>query len=346
MIRGVVSLTGGGGFLGEHLVDRLLAGGWSVRVVDVAPAQHRGATAGVEHVVADVRDAAAIEAAIAGSQAVVHAAFSPPHAPARVQHEVNVIGTANVLDAAARHGVARVVGISSTVVAQRDRRHPLLPRSPLNGLAAYRISRRRAEEHLVAAGDRLRVAVARPKTFVGPGRVGGFGLVFDLIRQGQVVPLAGRGDVHYQLLDVRDFADGLARLLDSDATGIFQFGTSTYRTLADDLAALIAHAATGARLRPLPAPLGRFVVRGVELVGLPPLAEWHHCVARGTDSVIDTSRARSELGWEPAWSNEASLRAAYDWYIDELDRRSVARTTHPVPVSHRALRRAAAVVLR
>ena len=346
MTRGVIALTGGAGFLGEHLVGRLLGAGWSVRVLDVAPPPGWLATADVDVVRADVRDAAALDAAIAGSQAVVHAAFAPPYAPAAVQHEVNVTGTGNLLDAAARHGVGRLVAISSTIVAQPERRHPLLARSPLDRLASYRASRIAAEERLDAAGDRLPVAVARPKTFVGPGRVGGFGLVFDLVRQGQVVPLAGRGDARYQLLDIRDFADGLTRLLDADATGVFHFGASRFGTVADDLASLVAHAATGARLRPVPAWLGRLVVRGVELAALPPLAEWHHCVARGADSVVDTSRARLELGWEPAWSNEASLRSAYDWYIDELDRRSVAQTTHPVPASHRALRRAAALVLR
>ena len=339
-----VCITGGAGFLGEHAARRFLDAGWHVRVLDTAAAPRWCPALGVEHVRGDVRDGAALARAFDGAGAVVHAAFAPPRTGSATMHEVNVVGTRNVHDAARRSAVERLVAISSTAVERRVRPHPFLAAAPVSRLQAYGASRAAAEEALRATADGPAVAVVRPKTFLGPGRVGGFGLVFGLVRDGRRVPLLGPGSVRYQLLDVRDLADALVRILDRRATGLFQLGAGDVGTVLDDLRALAEHAGTGSRVRPLPGPLGAAALRSLELAGAPPLAEWHRCVARGVDSVVDTSRARAELGWTPARGNVEVLVGAYDWFASQP--RGEAATTHPVPRSHRWLRSAASAVLR
>jgi nucleoside-diphosphate-sugar epimerase len=187
----------------------------------------------------------------------------------------------------------------------------------------------------------VQTAIVRPKTFLGPGRVGGFALAFASVRSGGTVPIAGPGTNRYQYVHVDDLADGVVRLADAAAEGVFHFGAPDVETVRSELSALIDAAGTGARALFLPPRVGQAVVRAVELAGLPPLSEFHHAAASGWDSVVDSSRAMAELQWLPARSNLDTLLDAYAWYSDNADRGSI--TTHPVPVSHRVARRVLAL---
>lgn len=277
-----------------------------------------------------------------GVDAVVHAAFAPPERPADEIRRVNVGGTRAVLSSALAGHRPRVVLVSSTIVDRPLRPHPFLHGSPLSRLCAYRDSRIAAEDEVRRAGAAgLSVAVARPKTFLGPGALGAFALLFELIRRGRAVPLLGRGENRYQLLDVRDLAAGLSLLAGSPAKGCFWFGSERFGTTAGDLAALTAHARTSSRVRTIPPAMARLTLRCIELAGLAPLAEWHHLSARGEDSAVDISRARAELGWRPERDNTATLIDSYDWYVEAREGGRTG-TTHPVPGTHRLLARLAA----
>jgi len=328
-----VAVTGGSGFLGSHLADRLQAAGVAVRTLDVVPG---GPASAGDHRVVDVADEKALAAALVGVDGVVHAAYAPPRLGAARLRAVNVDGTRNLCQSARAVGARRVVVVSSTIVERAPRPHPVSA-SPLARLEAYRATRLEAEAiALAAAGPDLDVAVARPRTFLGPGRVGAFALVFDLVRRGAAVPVVGDGGNRYQLLDVRDLADALARLAER-GSGVYALGATTLGSVADDLTALLEHAATGSRLRPVPRRLVRAGLLVMEKAGLVPLSEWYQEGARGRDSVVDVTRARNDLGWEPTRSSARALIDAYDWYVDEVRRRSAAPTTHPVPRSHRAV---------
>lgn len=345
MTTGHIVVTGGRGYLGKHLVAELVARDCFVTVIDVSPAPEPESGA-MRHLRCDVRDRAAMYASFAGADAVIHAAFAPPQARRSELRSVNVSGAEVVCDAALTAGARRVVVLSSTIVDRALSPHPILVNSPVSRLHEYAESRRAAEVVAGNYGRRgLDVAIVRPKTFVGPGRVGGFALIFELVRRGDVVPLLGSGQARYQLVDVRDLARGVASLAMSKTGGIIGFGAARFESLRADLSSLIDHAGTSARIRPMPGFLGRGALRAIELAGLAPLAEWHHCIAGDRDSVIDIGRARAELGWEPQFSNAEALASAYDWYVATAANNRSGITTHPVPTTHRALRKAANVFL-
>ena len=310
-------------------------------MIDTAAPPPWVGSAGVRYVRADVCDESAIAGAVGGAEVVLHAAFASPAASRAVIDSVNVQGTDTVRRAALRAGARRMVLVSSTIVSTPGRRHPFLRDSPLARLDAYRRARRTAEANAVSTADRLPVAVVRPKTFVGPGRVGGFALIMDAVRRGASVPLIDGGRSSYQLLDVRDLAVALVLVTGGDATGVFELGARRFGTMAEDVGTLIAHAGTGARIRPLPRRLARVGLRTIELAGGAPLAEWHQCAARGEASVVATDRAAELLGWQPRWSNAEALIAAYDWYAARAAAGADAPTTHAVPALHRLVGRLA-----
>ncbi len=335
----VVLVTGGAGFLGEHVARRLLAVGARVRVFDQVDRPAWASQPGVEFIRGDVRDFAALVRASAGVSAIVHAAFASPRQPARVITEANVQGTQHVCTSAIANGVTRVVLVSSTVVGWRPRPHPVFRHSPLTRLDLYRSTRTEAESLVMQASEgHFAASIVRPQSFLGPGRLGAFGIIFDLIRAGAPVPVLGRGTHRYQLLGVQDLAEGIQLLTEGTHRGTFSFGAHTFGTVREDLTALLAHADTGSTLRHIPGVLARPALRAIELAGLVPLSEWHRHSAWDQDMVGDTTRAQQELGWHAAHSNVAALIEAYDWYDETVERTGDAPRTHAIPRAHRALR--------
>ena len=333
-----VLITGGAGFLGSHLAESFRSHGAPVRLLDVAEAPEWAQAPGIEYVRGDVRDAGAMGAAVEGVDTIVHAAFASPRETPEILESVNVYGAREVCAQAVAHGVRRMVLISSTIVEGSARAHPRL-------LGAYRRSRIEAER-VVSDCSGLRTAIVRPKTFLGPGRLSAFAIIFDWIRRGRPVVLMGDGRCRYQLLEIGDMAEGIRLLAGSGAEGIFYLGAREFGTLREDLQALINYAKTGARLRFIPAGVARAALATMELIGMTPPSELHYLSAWGRDSVADISRAAKELGWQPRWGNAEALRRAYDWYIRSLEATGTAPATHPLPGSHRTLRKLIESILR
>ena len=240
--------------------------------------------------------------------------------------------------AALEAGVRRVVLISSTAVYGVPERHPIHEDDPLVGVGHYGESKIEAERLCDAFASRgLETVIVRPKTFLGPERLGVFEILFDWIREARRIPILGEGTNRYQLLAVEDLCDAVVRCLDADVAGeALNVGAARFGTVREDLEALIAHAGSGSRLRPLPARPAELALRGLELARLSPLAEWHYRTAH-RDSFVSIEKTRSLLGWEPRLSNAETLCETYDWYLAHRGTMRAAGVTHRVPWDQRAL---------
>jgi nucleoside-diphosphate-sugar epimerase len=336
----LVAISGGAGFLGLHLTRRLRADGYAVRTLDVVPLDvAEVAASGVEEIVGDVRDEGAVRRLVAGADLLVHAAAALPIQASRAGiRAVNVDGTATALAAAREAGVRRVIFVSSTAVYGVPDRHPIREGDPLVGVGAYGESKIEAEKLCRAFGLRgLETVILRPKTFLGPERLGVFEILFDWVREGRRVPILGNGSNRYQLLAVDDLVAAVVRCFDAPVAGeTLNLGAARFGTVREDLDLLCTHAESGARLLPVPARPAELVLRALELGRLSPLAEWHYRTAH-RDSYVAIEKARRLLGWEPRFSNAEALRSTYDWYLANRDRLGTAGTTHRVPWDQRAL---------
>jgi nucleoside-diphosphate-sugar epimerase len=332
------AISGGAGFLGLHLARRLLADGHEVRTLDVVPLDDAELERAVDERRGDVRDPATVRKLVAGADVVVHAAAALPIQASRASiRSVNVDGTHNVLAAAKSAGVRRVVFISSTAVYGVPDKHPIEEDDPLVGVGWYGESKIEAEA-LCRAAD-VETTIIRPKTFIGPERLGVFEILFDWIREGRRIYILGNGHNRYQLLAVEDLVDALvlAATTPAAANATFNVGATEFGTVREDLGALIAHAGSSSRLRPVPVKPAELALRTLELLHLSPLAEWHYKTAH-RDSFVDVSRAQRLLGWQPRLSNREALIATYDWYLANRGRVAAAGVTHRVPWNQQALR--------
>jgi nucleoside-diphosphate-sugar epimerase len=333
------AITGGAGFLGLHLARRLLADGHEVRTLDLAPLDETELERSVEELRGDVRDPVAAARLADGADVLVHAAAALPIQASRESiRSVNVEGTAVVLAAAREADVRRAVLISSTAVYGVPTRHPIDETSPLVGVGHYGESKIEAEQVALDFGSRgLEVVILRPKTFIGPERLGVFQILFDWIREGRRIPILGDGSNRYQLLAVEDLVEATLAAASADVAGeTFNVGATEFGTVRSDLEGLIAHAGSGSRLRPVPARPAELALRALEVARLSPLAEWHYRTAH-RDSYVETAKAQRLLDFAPRLSNEEALCETYDWYLANRGRVGAAGVTHRVPWDQRAL---------
>ena len=220
-------VTGGAGFIGSHLVERLVGAGAKVRVVERPAAATGHLDPRVEVVRADIRDRAATREAVAGGRWVYHLAANP-NLWARDRNEfaaVNHRGTIHVLDAALAGGAERVLHVSTESIltcARPARPGPIaadVEVSLADAVGPYCRSKLRAENEAMArARAGAPVIIANPTMPVGPGDRG-VSPPTRLIRDFCAGKLPARMDCTLNLIDVRDVADGLIRAMERGRPG-------------------------------------------------------------------------------------------------------------------------------
>jgi len=337
-----VLVTGGAGFLGINLVRFLLARGLAVTSLDVADFDYPDVREQIRVVRADIRDPGAVRQAIEGAGWVVHAAAALPLYTPHDIWTTDVDGTRNVLETALAVGVPRVVHVSSTAVYGIPDHHPIREEDPLRGVGPYGEAKVEAEglcRHYRARG--LCVPILRPKSFVGPERLGVFALLYDWAQDGCNFPVLGPGTNRYQLLDVEDLcaAIHLAGTLDAGRVNdTFNIGAREFGTLREDYQAVLDRAGHGKRVVSLPAAPAIWILRALERLHLSPLYRWVYETVT-EDSYVATDKAEDVLGFKPRYSNREALLRNFEWYL--ANRARLLRTvgvTHRVPWKQGILR--------
>ncbi len=312
MTRSLV--TGGSGYFGSLLVRRLLAAGHDVRVLDLHDADDR--PSGVEMVIGDVRERTSVAQAVEGVDLVFHNVAQVPLArDDELLRTVNVDGTQLLLAEARRAGVAKVVHTSSSAVFGVPRSNPVLPTTVPSPAEAYGHAKLAAEwACLDATAHGLDVSIVRPRTIVGHGRLGIFGILFDWIADGVDVPVLGRGDNRYQFVHADDLAEVCLLAALRPGPMIVNAGTDRFGTMRESLESLCRHAGTGARVRSLPATATSIAMRAAASMGIAPFAPYHW-IMYSKSMWFDIDHAREALGWQPRFSNDEMFAASYDWFV-------------------------------
>jgi len=317
---GTCLVTGGAGFLGINLVRYLRERGIQVVSLDVAPFDYPERES-VKVLDGDIRDASAVRDAMEGVDLVVHAAAALPLYSAEEIYSTDVDGIRNVLEAAYESGIDRLIHISSTAVYGIPDHHPLKEEDRLHGVGPYGEAKIEAEEICQEFREKgMCVPIIRPKSFVGPERLGVFALFYDWAKDGKNFPMLGSGKNRYQLLDVEDLCCAIylaATLPNSRVNSTFNIGATEFDTMKEDYQAVLDYAGHGKRIIPLPAAPAIWTLRLLEKLGISPLYKWVYETA-ATDSFVDVAKAQRLLGWNPEFSNQDALVRNYVWYIENL----------------------------
>jgi nucleoside-diphosphate-sugar epimerase len=328
-------ITGGAGFLGINLTRYVLAKGHSVVSFDMAadynyPEKNDRRVTGVT---GDIRNAAAVSAAMKGCDLVVHTAAALPLYSVQDIRTTDIDGTTNVLKAAADQGISLVIHISSTAVYGIPDHHPLVEDDTLVGVGPYGEAKIDAERVCEAYRKKgMIVPILRPKSFIGPERLGVFALLYDWAATGHGFPMIGSGNNRYQLLDVYDLCEAIYLCATLDAETVndtFNIGAEAFTTMKEDYQAVLDYAGFGKKINPFPAGPVIFALRVLEALHISPLYKWVYETA-AKDSFVSIEKAKNKLGFQPKYSNKDALIRNYQWYLENRD-----AFAHASGVSHR-----------
>jgi len=328
-------ITGGAGFLGINLTRLLLGKGHRVVSFDISP-QYDYPEKNDDRVTViqgDIRDIEAVRMAINGCDIVVHTAAALPLYSEEDIRTTDIDGTRNVLRAAHDAGIERIIQISSTAVYGIPDHHPLVEDDKLIGVGPYGIAKIDAEKVCEEfRGKGMIVPILRPKSFIGPERLGVFALFYDWASTGHGFPMIGSGNNRYQLLDVYDLCEAIylcAELPSEKVNETFNIGAEEFTTMKEDYQAVLDFAGFGKKIHGFPAAPLIWTLRLLEALHLSPLYKWVYETA-SKDSFVSIEKAKNVLGFKPRYSNKDALIRNYQWYLDNMD--SFANTSG---VSHR-----------
>jgi nucleoside-diphosphate-sugar epimerase len=318
-----VLVTGATGFTGGHLARALAARGDVVRVLvrDAARARDLRDT-GIEIVSGDLRDAAALEAAVRGVRVVynIAAIYRQAGVSMDTYRAVNATAVRRVVEAAARAGARRVVHCS-TVGVHGDVEHPPANEdAPLKPGDAYQETKLEGERLAREAGERLdiEVVLVRPSGIYGPGDRRLLKLFRGVARG--FFPILGRGEIYYHLTYIDDLVEGF-RLCGEHpaAAGRTYILAGGEVTTLKELVARIARVA-GVRPPRVHLPVWPFWIAGAALeavcvpLGLEPPLHRRRVDFYTKSRAFDISRARREIGYSPQVGLDEGIARTLAWY--------------------------------
>lgn len=335
-----IMITGGAGFLGINLVRHLLARGHRVVTLDLAEFTYPERDQ-ITEVIGDIRKPADLKTAMQDVDVVVHTAAALPLYSAEDIYSTDIDGIRNVLQVAHEQGIQRVVHVSSTAVYGIPDHHPLVEDDKLDGVGPYGEAKVKAEEICQEYRDQgMCIPIIRPKSFVGPERLGVFALFYDWAKDGKHFPVLGSGNNRYQLLDVEDLCDAIYTCVVGDCAivnDVFNIGAKEFTTLKEDYQAVLDYAGFGKRMVPLPAAPMIWTLRLLEKMNMSPLYRWVYETVT-EDSFVSIEKAERVLGYKPKYSNKDAMIRNYQWYLDHLHEfEGQSGVSHRVPWKQGAL---------
>jgi nucleoside-diphosphate-sugar epimerase len=312
-------VTGGSGFIGGALIERLRSEGWDVRALARSDgAAEKVRARGAEPVAGDLGDVAALRAGAAGCEVCFHAAAKVEDwgEPAEFER-LNVGGTENTIAACREAGVRRLVhvGTEAAVTAGEalvnvDEQTPLRPDSPF----LYSSTKAAAEQRVRAAnGDGLETVVIRPRFVWGCGDTTLLPAIAELVRAGRFRWIGG-GRHLTDTTHIDNTVEGLwLGATKAPAGGVFFVTDGEPVVFRDFLTRMLETQGVSVPDKSVPPRVASVAALAAERTwrllrrpGAPPLTRFAVWVS-SKECTLDTSRARAELGYQPVKTRQEGL---------------------------------------
>ncbi len=321
-----ILVTGGTGFTGGHLCERLVRDGYRVRALVRCPERaHHLRRWGVDVVAGDLLDTESLAQAVDKIDVVYHLAalFRPENVSRLDMWRVNAQGTQDLLDVSVRAGVQRFVHCSTVGVHGDVKRPPATEAAPYGPGDAYQDAKTAGEQVVLRYrdADRLPIVVFRPAGIYGPRDLR-FLKLFKAIQKRTFIML-GAGEILYQLIYIDDLIDGVLRCgAATKALG------EVFILTGDEPLTLNALVHTMAETLEVPKPRRHFPVLPVYIAGAlceglckpfgiqPPLYRRRVDFFRKSRA-FDTSKAKATLGFHPKIDLKTGIQLTADWYRRE-----------------------------
>ncbi len=320
-----VLITGNNGVLGRNLVKYLHENGrenYELVLFDIN--QNNSEFSNFQVYKGDIRKKEDVEKVIGDIDIVVHCAGASPSYEEAQIYDIIINGTSNLLECAFTTGkVERFVYISSTSVYGVPEKAPIYETDEVKPYDPYNRSKIETErlcDHWRSKGHC--VSVLRPRSFLGPERLGTFGILYEWASEGRNFPMLGPGKNKYQLLDVEDLCQAiyLAISVDADnANDLFNIGAKEFSTIKDDYQSVLDAAGFNKKIKCFPAKPMFFILNILEKLKLSPFYKRLY-LKLNRNYYVSIEKAEKKLGYKPKHSNKDSLVRNYRWYLENRNK--------------------------
>jgi UDP-glucose 4-epimerase len=301
-----ILVTGGAGFIGAHLVDRLIASGHKVRVLDRIPIEVRPSwleSERIEYLMGDFSDHSLIDVALKDIDIIYHLVSTTIPASSNIDPifdvQSNLVGTLSLLQIALKAGVSKVVFVSSGgTVYGKPKSLPIKESDPTDPICSYGITKLAIEKYLAMFRelhglDYLIFRLANPfGEGQRPGAQGAIAAFLQKLANGKEIEIWGDGSVVRDYIHIDEVVDVLARGVNySGNFNLFNLGSGQGRSLNEIIETLR------------------------EVTGKPVACTYQS--GRPLDvpkSILDISLVKQEFDWRPNLDFAGELRKTWAWF--------------------------------
>jgi nucleoside-diphosphate-sugar epimerase len=318
-----ILVTGGTGFTGTALVQKLLQEGHNVVALDYKEGLQCDALRkhGAEVIIGSVTDPAAVERSMRDVEFVFHlaAAFRELNVPDSFYDEVNVGGTRVVLHAARRAGVRKFLYCSTCGVHGNVEHPPADEDAPIRPADYYQRTKYEAEPLVKQEAADMEVVILRPAAIYGPGDPERFFMIFKRVAKG-TFPMFGSGRTLYHPLYIDNLVDAFLLCMPPGVGSGREYliADEKYYAIEDIVRAVARALDVPVRIPHYPVlpvvAVGHIVEKLCKPLGItPPIfprrVDWYR-----QNRAFDIGRAQRELGYRPQVELEEGLRRTGIWY--------------------------------
>ncbi|WP_136620874.1 MULTISPECIES: NAD-dependent epimerase/dehydratase family protein [Mesorhizobium] len=331
-------VTGGSGYFGELLTKQLLEQGTHVRVFDLnfPGFSHPN----LEFFKGTILDRNAVKQAVSGVKKVFHNVAQVPLAKdVDLFWSINKDGTQILADESVAAGVVKLIYTSSSAVFGVPKANPVTEDTVTNPAEDYGRAKLAGEMICKEAMQRhgLDVAIVRPRTILGHGRLGIVQILFDWIERGLDIPVFAGGNNRYQFVHSDDLAWACIAASDMRGFAEYNIGAAEFGTMRELLQTVIDHTGTESRIKSIPMRPTALAANLASTLGLSPLGPYHSLMY-GRSMYFDISKAQRELDFMPKYSNSQMIIETYNWY--QANKASLSKggaSRHKSPVKQQIL---------
>lgn len=311
-----VLVTGGSGYFGSLLIEKLIRKGYDVGCLDINNPDKFSNNVAFHK--CNISDLESLKQIFSNYSTIFHNVAQVPLAKdQKLFREVNITGTENVCEAALYNNCEKLVYTSSSAVFGVPKSNPVNEETSPSPGEEY--GKAKLEGEFICKNyskKGINISVIRPRTIIGHGRLGIFSILFNWVSQGVNIPVLNNGDNIYQFVHADDLAD--ACILSSNKLNkydVYNIGSDDYGTMRSTLEELCNYAGTGSKVFSLPMKPVEIGMNIMSKLGLIPLAPYHSLMY-GRSLYFDISKAKGELGFNPKYSTKKMFQESYDWYLN------------------------------
>jgi nucleoside-diphosphate-sugar epimerase len=326
-----VLVTGGSGFFGELLIERLVANNFFCVNIDLE--KNYRLHPNLVSIQGDIRNTETLEVIFSKYKfdVIFHCAAILAHAvkDKKFLWTSNVNGTRNIAEFAKKYEVQKVIFTSSNCLWAENFHRPVKEEDAPKPAEIYGKSKWEGEKILLEYTDFFKVIIIRCPTIVDFGRLGLLAILFEFIDEGRKVWVIGGGDNRYQFIYAQDLIDACIKAIGYNKSDIFNIGSDNVKTFKELYNYVIQKANTGSKLASLPKSLAVAAMKIAYMFKISPFGPYQYKML-AEDFMFDTSKIKEKLNWRPTLTNEEMLYNAYQYYHENREeiRRRVNVSAH------------------